>query len=176
MRAWFMGKVAREKLLLLAFLVGAAVLWSSDLVDRLRTTVDEVQLTSGQLEVQSRWLADRERIEAEARAAVDDLDSSRTFNSVRLSAEISTLAQQAGIANTLRSNAVGTLQTAQFSVHQVELTLTRVPWTNLLQFYDALSQRAPYISIERFRLYSVRSDTSLMNAQLLVSSVEISAP
>ena len=176
MRAWFMGKLAREKILLLAFLLAAAVLWSSDLSERLRESIYEVRMTSGTLGTQAQWLADRERIESEARAAVEDLDSSRTYNSVRLSAEMNTLANQAGIASTLRSNVIGTQQTAQFAVHQVELTLTRVPWSNLLQFYDALSQRAPYIAIERFRLYSVRTDTSLLNAQLLVSSVEINNP
>ncbi|WP_221029583.1 hypothetical protein [Actomonas aquatica] len=176
MRAWFMGKHAREKFLLLGLLVAAAVLWANDLTQRLGTTAREVTVLSSNLQTQQQWLDNRERIEAEARAAVEDLDSSRTFNSVALSAELSTIAEQTGIAETLRSSAAGTQQTAQFSVHQVELTLTRVPWENLLQFYEALSQRAPYISIEQFRLFSVRSDTSLLNAQLLVSSVEITTP
>ncbi len=175
MRAWFMGKMAREKILLVLLLATAALLWSSDLSERLRDMIEDVRLTSGRLEVQSRWLRDRERIEGEARAAVANLDSSRTFNSVRLSGEISTLAQQAGIGTTYRSSAGQTQQTAQFSVHSLEVRLTRVPWDNLLQFYDALSQRAPYISIETFQLSSVQSDTNLLNAQLSVSSVEISA-
>ena len=176
MRAWFMGRMAREKILLLALLAAAAVLWSSDLSERLGGLIREARLTGGRLDVQARWLRDRERIEGEARAAVENLDSSRTFNSVGLSNEISVIANQASIGADLRSNAAGTQQTAQFSVHNVELTLTRVPWDNLVKFYELLSQRAPYISIESFNLSSVRSDTNLLNAKLAVSSVEITAP
>lgn len=176
MRAWFMGRAAREKILLLAFLGAAAVLWSSDLTERLGDLIREARLTSGRLDVQARWLRDRERIESEARAAVENLDSTRTFNSVRLSAEISAIAKQADIAANLRSNAGDTQQTAQFSVHNVQLDLNRVPWDNLLRFYELLSQRAPYISIESFNLSSVRADTNLLNAKLAVSSVEITSP
>lgn len=176
MRAWFMGRHAREKFLLLVFLGACAVLWSSDLIDRLRTVSTEVKVTSVELKDQSLWLAERERIEAEARAAIEDLDGSRTFNAVRLSAELSTIAQQTGISPMFRSNAAGTEQTAQFSVHAVQLQLTRVPWDNLLAFYEALSLRAPYISMDQFQLSAVRSDPNLMNARLQVSSVEISQP
>ncbi|MCF3650789.1 hypothetical protein [Synoicihabitans lomoniglobus] len=175
MRTWFMGKLAREKFILLIFVGALAVYWSSDLWARFGAAWREKTQTTVQLQVQEQWLMRREQIEGAARAAVEDLDSSRTFNSVRLSGELSTLAAGAGIATNLRSEAQPTQRTAQFSVHTVQLTLNRVPWENLLSFYEGLSQRAPYISIEQFTLESVRSDTTQLNARLLVSSVEISA-
>ncbi|MCC5023130.1 MAG: hypothetical protein J6386_10225 [Candidatus Synoicihabitans palmerolidicus] len=176
MRAWFMGKLAREKLLLLVFLVGTAIYWVSSVTERVKQESRDLTISASQLEEQARWLNDRERIEAAAKAAVQDLDGSRTFNSVRLSAELNTIAAQAGIATNLSSDAQPTQQTAQFSVHTVDVSLKRVPWENLVNFYNALSERAPYISIEQFVLEAVRSDPSQLNAKLTVSSVEIAAP
>ncbi len=175
MRAWFMGRHVREKVLLLVFLGGAAIFWFSEVTNRLKSATTEAKLSSSQLANQQDWLNRQVEIEAAAAAAVADLDSDRTFNSVRLSAELSSLAAAAGIATNLSSDAQPTQQTAQFAVHTVDVSLRRVPWTNLLNFYDALSQRAPYISIERFVLESVRSDPSQLNANLTVSSVEIAS-
>jgi hypothetical protein len=136
----------------------------------------DVRETRAVLEQQERWLEEKDRIAAAATAAIADLDGSRTFNSLRLSAELSTLAKNAGIDQSLRSEAQPTQQTAQFAVHTVQLTLTRVGWESLLSFYEELSQRAPYISIERFSLESVRNNPAELNARLLVSSVEIADP
>lgn len=175
MKAWFISRLAREKLLLLLFAGAAAVLWLSDLGERSRVAITDVRETRAVLDTQARWLSEKDRIEQAAAAAVADLDSSRTFNSLRLSAELSTLAKNSSIDQNLRSEAQPVQQTAQFSVHTVQLILNRVEWASLLSFYDELSQRAPYISIERFSLESVRNNPAQLNARLLVSSVEISA-
>ena len=173
MKAWFISRVAREKLLLLLFAGAAAVLWLSDLGERGRLTVTEVRETRSVLQTQAQWLEAKSRIEAEAAAAVADLDSSLTFNSLRLSAELSTLAKNAGIDQNLRSEIQPTETTAQFSFNTVVVTLSRVDWIALRAFYDELSQRAPYIGIERFTLGSVRNNPAELNANLTISSVEI---
>lgn len=173
MKAWFISRLAREKFLMLLFAIAAAVLWLSDFSERARAAVTDIRETRTVLSTQARWLAEKDRIENAAAAAVADLDSSRTFNSLRLSAELSTLAAQAGIDQNLRSEAQPTQDTAQFSVHSVQLTLNRVPWESLLSFYAELSKRAPYISIERFTLESVRNNPAELNARFSVTSVEI---
>lgn len=173
MKAWFISRVAREKLLLLLFVGAAAVLWISDLTERARVAVREVQETRGVLKTQAQWLGAKSRIEQDAAAAVANLDSSLTFNSLRLSAELSTLAKNAGIDQNLRSEIQPTETTAQFSFNTVVVTLNRVDWIALRAFYDELSLRAPYIGIERFTLGSVRNNPAELNANLTVSSVEI---
>lgn len=175
MKAWFFSRLDREKFLMLAFVIAVAVLWLSDISERARAAVTDINETRTVLGTQGRWLAEQDRIEQAAAAAVADLDSSRTFNSLRLSAELSTLAKAATIDQNLRSETQLAQQTAQFSVHTVQLTLNRVGWESLLSFYGALSERAPYISIERFTLESVRNNPAELNARLLVSSVEIAA-
>lgn len=175
MRAWFMGRLAREKGLLLLFVGAVAVVWASNVWERVDVLWGETRQTSTDLQVQEQWLLKKDEIEARARAAIEDLDSSRTFNSVRLSAELSTLAREAQIDSNLRSEAQPTQRTAQFSVNSVRLTLNKVTWASLLEFYEALSLRAPYISIEQFTLRSARSDSDELSASLLVSSVEIAS-
>ena len=173
MKAWFISRLAREKFLILVFVVAAAVVWLSDLTDRADVAINDITSTRTELSTQARWLAEKDRIEQAAAAAVANLDSARTFNSLQLSAELSSLAAQAGIDENLRSEAQPTQTTAQFAVHSVQLTLNRVAWENLLVFYQALSERAPYIGIERFTLESVRNNPAELNARLSVTSVEI---
>ena len=175
MRTWFMGRIAREKALLLLFVSAVAVVWVSSVWERADVLWRASTQTSTDLDVQEKWLLKKDEIEARARAAIEDLDGSKTFNSVRLSAELSTLAREAKIDSNLRSEAQPTQRTAQFSVNTVRLTLNKVTWASLLQFYEALSLRAPYISIEQFTLRSARSDSDELSASLLVSSVEIAA-
>ena len=174
MKAWFISRIAREKLLLLLFVGAAAILWITDLSERVRMTVRGLQETRAVLKIQAKWLGAKSSIEGEAADAVANLDSSRTFNSLRLSAEISTLAKNAGIDQNLRSEIQPTETTAQFSFNTVVVTLNRVDWVALRGFYDELSQRAPYIGIEQFSLESVRNNPADLNARLTVSSVEIS--
>lgn len=176
MKAWFISRVAREKLLMLLFAVAAAVLWMSNLWERGRSVIIDVQETRSVLDTQEQWLSAKSRIEQAAADAVANLDSSRTFNDLQLSAELSTLAKEAGMDQNLRSETQPTQRTAQFSIHTVSLTLTRVDYIDdLLPFYAELSKRAPYISIESFSLGSVRNNPAELNARLTVSSVEIAA-
>ena len=54
----------------------------------------------------------------------------------------------------------------QFSVRRAELGA-------LLRFYEEVSKRAPYITIEQLTLQADRANPALLNASIRVSSVEI---
>jgi hypothetical protein len=173
MKTWFLTRAAREKLLLVALAVAAALIWGTRLNDRVRVVGGEVRQTNADLTEQRMWLERRESIEAEAEAAVRNLDPARTFNGVRLSAEVSAVAQGAGLGANATSGGLRTERTPQFAVHTLELNLRGVAWNNLLSFYAALSERAPYIGIEEFALTADRNNPASLNATLRVSSVEI---
>ena len=175
MRAWFLGRLFREKLILLLFLVLAAFLWVSSVSERFGTTLRDIKIVSAELDEQASWLAIQDRTEASARAAINDLDPSRTYNQVRLSAAIEALTRDAGIAENARSDLEPSAVTAEFTVHTVRLSLTRAHWSSLVNFNNALADLAPYISIEEISMRSDRSDPdgALMNASLKISSVEI---
>ena len=84
MKTWFLSRALREKLLLLALVVATAAIWGSSGSERARAATMAGRATSADLMEQQRWLERREAIQAEADAAVRNLDSARTYNGVRL--------------------------------------------------------------------------------------------
>lgn len=173
MKTFFLTRQLREKMLLLAFVVVGAIIWGTSVLQRASRDVREFRLARAELADQQRWLAARESIEAAAAAAVENLDSSRTYNAVRLSAEISAIANATGLGANATNDPPQTERTPQFSMHTLQFRLSRVQWEQLLRFYEELSQRAPYINIEQFALSAERARPELLNASLRVSSVEI---
>jgi len=174
MKAWFLGISRREKVLVLALVLGVAGVWGTSVSQRLGGFALTYRTTKADFDEQQAWLARQDQIEADAAAAVEDLDSSRTFNGLQLSAEIESLASAAGFTGeSVRIEGLPPQQTAQFTVHTAQLRLRGVEWGALLAFYDALSARAPYINIERFELGAPNRNSGLLAATLTASSVEI---
>jgi hypothetical protein len=172
MKAFFLSRILREKILLLAFAALGAAIWLSGVSDRVGARWREISRTSVDLEVQQRWLAQRERIEREAALAIEHLDPSRTFDSVRLQNELNTLARGAGLANYDVSDS-RTERTSQFSVHSVQFSVRNTDIGALVAFYKELGKRAPYIGLEQFSLASNRANPAQLNATWRVTSVEI---
>ncbi len=172
LKAFFLSRVLREKLLLLAFVLIGAAIWLSSVSDRVGVRWREIRTTSSDLDVQQRWLVQRERIEKEASLAIAHLDPSLTFDSVRLQTEINTMAREAGLSKYDVSDSRD-LSTSQFAVHSVQFSVRNADLGSLVAFYKALSQRAPYMGIEQFSLASNRADPTQLNVAWRVSSVEI---
>lgn len=172
MKSYFLSRQFREKMLLVAFVLLAAALWASSALQRAAAAGRDFQVTSATLREQQLWLERREQIEQAAAAAVANLDSSRTFNDLRLSAELSAIANATGVGANIRSAPGRTERTPQMAMHTLEVELQRVEWEQLRTFYGALAQRAPYINIERCSVSADRTGR-LLNAVLLVSSVEM---
>ena len=174
MRAFFLSRLLREKVLLLGLLAIAAVMWLSAVSTRVQTFWREASLTSSELNDQKRWLAERERIMAEAKSAVEDLDPSRTYDSVRLGAELDAIARGVGIT---KDTAIDDSQTSpgpQFSINSVRFVIRNADWEKqILPFYEELSKRAPYIGIEEFTILANRANPAQLTASLRVSAVEI---
>ena len=97
MKAFFLSRLLREKLILLAFILLAAAMWLSSAGDRAHAFFDRVHQTSTDLAEQKQWLSGRARIEAAAKDAIKQLDPSRTYDSVRLQAELADIAQSVGL-------------------------------------------------------------------------------
>jgi hypothetical protein len=173
LRAFFLARALRVKLLLTAIAVAAAALWLSHFAGELAQFVHTVRSTSSVLHQQSVWLADRASIEASAQASAGRLDASRTLDATRLLAEVSAIADEAGLKNTT-SGEPKDESSGQFSVHTLQFNVTKVDWDTLKQFYLALSKRSPYIGIVQFSMQGDRGNPTLLNASFNISSVEIS--
>lgn len=172
MRAYFLGRLLREKILLVVFALIGAAIWLSGVSERVGSQWRSLGATSTDLDVQNRWLLQRERIEREAELAIEHLDPSKTFDSVRLQGELNALARTAGLSNYDVSDS-RTVRTSQFAVHSVQFTARNADIAKLIQFYRTLAQRAPYLGLEQFALASNRANPTQLTASWRVTSVEI---
>ena len=87
-RAFFLGRLLREKALLAGFIVLAAAVWFSSLSGRVGREIRAIRSTTLSLNEQQLWLSNRDSIEASAQAAAGQLDAVRTLDATRLLAEV----------------------------------------------------------------------------------------
>ncbi|MDF3057529.1 MAG: hypothetical protein K0R17_1744 [Rariglobus sp.] len=172
MKAYFLSRLLREKILLLAFTLLGAAIWLSGVSDRVGTQWRAIKATTTDLDVQQRWLLQRERIEKEATLAIEHLDPSKSLDSVRLQNEINSLARAAGLSNYDVADS-RTVRTNQFAVHSVQFSARNADIAKLIAFYQSLAQRAPYLGLEQFALAANRANPSQLTASWRVTSVEI---
>jgi len=173
LRAFFLARFVREKLLLAGFAVLAAAIWLSNLAGRTRRFTREIHATTSALTEQALWLSNRAKIEASAQAAAGRLDAVRTLDATRLLAEVAAIAAEAGLKNTTSAESQDQ-SNGQFAVHTLRFNVTRADWDSIKTFYLALQKRSPYIGIEQFSLQADRANAALLNASIRISSVEIS--
>jgi hypothetical protein len=173
LRALFLARSFRVKLLLAAVTLAVAALWLSNLGGRAGRLARAVRATTAAIKEQDLWLSNRASIEASAQQAAGQLDASRTLDGTRLLAEVTAIAGEAGLASTT-SGEPKDESDGQFSIHTLQFNVTKVDWGALKQFYLALSKRSPYIGIEEFSVQGDRANPALLNASLHISSVEIS--
>ena len=172
LRALFLARLLREKLLLVVFALLIAFTWLSSLGGRAGRLWREQKSTTLSLAQQTLWLSNRKNIEESATRAASRLDAARTLDGTRLVAEMTALANESGLRNTMSGEAQQE-SNGQFAVHTLQFTIQKADWDTLKSFYLALQQRSPYIGIEQFTLQSDRANPALLNAILKVSSVEI---
>lgn len=170
-RAFFLSRLLREKLMLVLLFGLGLAMWVSSFAARGGDAWRTHRRVSTELADQREWLANRERIEAESVQAVQNLDPARTLDDTRLVGELSALAREHNLRFT--NDTPQTERSGQFAVHTVQINLQRADWEALKHFYVALARRSPYIGIEQFALSADRSNPANLNAQLRVSSVEI---
>jgi predicted RNA polymerase sigma factor len=171
LKAYFLSRLLREKLLLVGIAVLAALMLLSNFGRRAARSGREWHATTVALAEQQQWLANRAAIEAGAGRAVQNLDPARTLDDTRLVGELNTLARAQGLRFT--SDTPRTERSGQFAVHTVQFNLLKTDWEALKRFYLALTQRSPYIGIEQCSLQADRANPGALNASLRVSSVEI---
>jgi len=171
-RAFFLGRLLREKLLLVGFFALGMFWWLSAFSGRASEFWRAHRTTDLALREQAQWIANRTQIEEAGRTAAAQLQPELTYNSTRLFAEVSRLATEAGLRNTSNS-AQPPVTNGQFSVHTLNYSARDVPWEQVRTFYGQLQRRSPYIGIDQFVLVASRTNPAQLSLQLRVSSVEI---
>ena len=172
MKTFFLSRLFREKVLLLGLVFVAAFLWLLSMLGRATTFVSDYKNTSATLERQQVMLDAADSVRARSEAALHRLDSSRTFDVVRLQAELDTIATTAGIANKTISDS-RTDKTSQFSVNSAQIQLRNTDYASLVKFYEELKKRSPYIGIDSFTITPNAANPAQLTIAIKVSSVEI---
>ncbi len=123
-RAFFLSRLLREKVLILALVVIVVALWLSSAAGRAGRFVAETQSTSVTLAQQSKWLANKDAVEKAAQKAANRFDPTQTLDGTRLLAAVSAIARDAGLRN-YSTGSSEDLSTGQFAVHTLQFTVVR---------------------------------------------------
>jgi type II secretory pathway component PulM len=175
LRAFFLGRLLREKILLVALALGIAVVWFSSWSGRVGRFWTEQRHTGSELKTQALWLANRGAVERSAASAAGQLVPSETLNANRLNAAVNGLASDAGLTGFHLDDPTD-VSNGQFAVHTIPFTCNKVSWEALKTFYLHLSHRAPYLTIESMSVVRENSDHNLLDISLKISSVEVAQP
>jgi hypothetical protein len=170
-KAWFLGRVLREKGLVLVLVLVGAIIWLSGSAKRLGEGRRVFQVAESNLATQQIWLNNRPAIEEAAAAAVKNLDPAKTYDETDLVAQITGIAGRSGLA--VNTEPPRTQRSAQFAVHTVQVTTRRAEMVSLLRFYQELASKAPYLGIEQISLQGDRANPGMVNVTLQVVSVEL---
>ncbi|MBI4624857.1 MAG: hypothetical protein HY736_16780 [Verrucomicrobia bacterium] len=174
LRAFFLGRLLREKLLLVAFIGLGMLWWLSSFGAQVTRFWRSQGATTAALKEQEFWITNRAIIDASAQKAASRLVPEKTLDATRLVNAVNQAAAEAGLRSNQYNSTGGTDETnEQFTIHSLNYQVTGADYGALLKFYLNLQQRAPYIGIGTFALSSTRANPTLLNLQLKVSSVEV---
>lgn len=171
LRAFFLSRLLREKLLLVAFAGIGVVIWSSGFSSRASAFWRVKKTTTQELLMQERMLNDKSRVETAVQKAAAQLEPSKTLDANRLYAVVRQLGNEAGLKNFNQQGSPTDITTAQGSVHTLRFQVSNADWEALKKFYLALQERSPYIGIDQFILTG-RANPPQHALNLTVSSFE----
>src|ERR1043165_2276996 len=100
LRIFFLTRLLREKLLLVAFAAVALLIWLSGFSARAGVFLRAQRATTAQLKEQDMWIANEGQIKIAAEKAAAQFDPNRTLNSTLLFTKVKQLANEAGLKNT----------------------------------------------------------------------------
>jgi len=170
MKAFFLSRVLREKILLLGLILMAAGTWLVSATHRTTRFWNLFSETSNSLKWQRELLSQQGQVEAEATAAIKYLDPSKTFDNLRLQAEVDAVLRRTGITSGYTFDPVQTERSNQISINSMPMTIRNADYATLVKFYTELSKQAPYVGIDQFRLTVNNFKHSV---SMRVSSIEV---
>ena len=170
-RAWFLGRLLREKFLVLALVMSGAVIWLSSASTRLTATMRGFRLAQSELATQQVWLDNQAAIEKASEEAVRNLDPAKTYDATSLVSAVISMSKNAGLA--ANTEPPRTQRSPQFAVHTVQVTARRAELASVLRFYQDLSSKAPYLGLKEVSVQGDRSTPGMVNVNLKIDSVEL---
>lgn len=170
MKSLLLRRTPRERMLILFFLLAAAVVWLTSVGNRFQGKWRETRVTAADLAAQNLWLERRVAIEERAREAAGSLDAARTLDATRLAGEVSAIAGRLGLSVTVEPP--HTERTDQLAYHTVQVGFRRATLADLVKYYRELERRAPYLALEKCQLAAGSTNPAEIDATFSIFSVE----
>ncbi len=148
MKAFFLSRHPREKLLLIIIVAFALVMWASSLTATTRTLMQDTQAANEANQKQQEIIDRSDEINERQITAISKLDRAKSYSGTRLQSEVIDMAT----ASSLNSPVITSARhraSSQMSVTTVSVSFYQVEMANLIAFYRELEKRAPYISISK---------------------------
>jgi len=174
LRGYFLSRTIREKMLVLGLIAVLAVVWVSRLLKRTAATSGSLSAKGMDLREQQGWLNEQQAIERRSKAATENLDRSKTFDSVRLQGKMYEIAKAAGLGPNTKISGLPPVPTNLFKYNTVQVQILNVAssaYGSLLNFENEIHKYSPYIGIESAQV-RVNPSTSQLTLQMRVFSVE----
>jgi hypothetical protein len=169
MKTFFMQRSGRERWLILLFAGIALAWWGTSILGRSQTQWRQWQSVREELAAQELWLANRDDIMTRVNAAGRSLDPAKAMDSAQSFAALNAMLR--GLNAELGSQR--TDRTEQFALHSVQVNIRQAGLPALLQFYEKLSARAPYLGIDQCVLATDRANSGVLNANFRIYSIEV---
>jgi hypothetical protein len=170
-RALFLGRLLREKVLLVALVLVAAVLWLTNLAGRTGIFLAEQRHTRTTLAEQNRWLKNRDAVEKAAKKTSEAFTKDRMLDDLGLLNAIQNAANDSGLQHYNTSPAPPE-SSSQLSIHTCTFTVNKVDWGALQKFLATLDKNPAYIRIKQFTIASADKSSDATNVSMQISSVE----
>ena len=177
LKRFFLSRLFREKVLLLAFVGIGAAIWLSSFSSRGLAAWSSYRQRQLELDTQQTWLRSREQIERAATEAITHLDAKATLNPTQLISELSELARKYSLS--FVSDVPQTEKSGAFSLNTVTITI-RTPGRNgnaefldLEHFCADIAAKAPYMAIQQMNVVASKANPSQLSVVLRVVSVEL---
>lgn len=172
MKSFFLQRSGRERWLILLFGGIALAWWGTSLIARTKAQYTQWQSVRQEYTAQELWLQNRDSIMARVAAAGQTLDPTQALDSAQSFAALNAMLR--GLNAELGSQR--TDRTDQFALHSVQVNIRQAGLPALLQFYEKLSARAPYLGIDQCVLATDRAGSGLLNANFRIYSIEVINP
>jgi len=171
MKNFFNTKSVRERVLMTAFLLIAAVSWGSSVLGRMQVLQSDWSATSQELSDQIASFNSKTQEDERAKKVTAQLvDPSRSLNATQLYAEVSRLAQ--GLQADLGSPRP-TVGKTNFAINSLQATFRHANLEPLLKFYKELSAKAPYVGVEQCTITADRGSPGQITAVFRIYSVVV---
>jgi hypothetical protein len=146
--------------------------WGSTLLGRVRVLQVDWSTTAADLQDQTNWLNEKDRVAERLAKVTVKLDPSLTLDAAKAFAEVQRLAQ--GFPAEVVANR--TERTENLAINNLQVTIKSVGMDSMVKFYEALSLKAPYLGIEKFSLAAIRGTPGYGTVVFNIYAIEIVTP